>query len=140
MLLASSPTAERTLFNSQKVRTLAAARDWSPFKELLLRENQAADLVLGQSPLLRSNLAAYFARHTQLEASHARTYEAQFATADDPQNPNATALEAVHENGRRLLLEAKTQETTARQGSASSVEGSHIESAKLADLCKWRDT
>ena len=109
-------------------------------KELLLREIQAADLVLGQSPLLRSNLAAYFARHTQLEASHARTYEAQFATADDPQNPNATALEAVHENGRRLLLEAKTQDTTARQGSASSVEGSHVESAKLADLCKLRDT
>jgi hypothetical protein len=109
-------------------------------KESLLRTNQAADFFLGQSPLLRSILAAYVTLHTHLEEAHARTYESQFATADEAQNLSATSIEAVQNDGRRSLLEAKTQKTIARQGSTSYVESSHIESPKKADLCKLHET
>ena len=144
MLLASLPTLE-----------LAQPHElvWSPSLpsgshiDSLLSFNKASDRVAKRSPLLRevspllrANLAAYFARHTQPKTPHTRTHKAHFATAHDAQNLNSTAIEAVYNDGRRSLLEAKLQETTARQCSASYVEGSHVESAKIADLCKWRDT
>ena len=94
---------------------------------------EAANSILGKSALLRTNLAAYLAPHTvgtRLQAPHARTCKAQ----------HATAIEAVRKAVSRSLLEAKTQKLLARQGSASYVERNHVESAKLADLCKWRDT
>ena len=148
MLLASSPSTSvqfggffGNLSGSEEVRTKLATSqgDLAKRKDPLLRTNQAADFVLGQSPLLRSNLAAYFDRHPQLEAPHTGTYEAQFASADEAQNLNATAIEAVCNDGRRSLLEARIEETTARQCSSSYVEGSHVKSAKIAGLCKWRD-
>jgi hypothetical protein len=142
MLLASLPTLELA-----QPHDLVRSPSLPSGSHISLLSFKASDRVAKHSPflravspLLRANLAAYFARHTQPKTPHTRTHKAHFATAHDAQNLNSTAIEAVYNDGRRSLLEAKIQETTARQCSASYVEGSHVESAKIADLCKWRDT
>ena len=119
----------------EKVRAAAADIPWDP-QTPLLSTNKAADFVLlRQSSLLRIKLAAYLARHTQLAAPNAKTSETQFqvATADDAQNLNVTAIEAVSNDRRRSLLGA----STARQVSAAYIGSNHVDSAMVADLCKY---
>lgn len=104
--------------------------------DFMLSTNKAADFFsLGQTSLLRTKLAAHLARRTQLETPRAQTSEAQFqvATNENVQNLNAQAIKAAPNDGRISLLEANT----ARQISALYVGSNHVESAKIADLCKY---
>ena len=133
-------------WNCQQVHSLAAFLCWTSdqvrnladmdLRSSLLSTNKAADFVLiRQSSLLRTKLATHLARHTQVEVPDAKTLEAQFqvATTDDAQNLNAKVIKAVPNEGSRSLLEANT----ARQISASYIGSNHVESAKVADSCKY---